>query len=111
VETSNEKTVLPLLVLVDAPVAAAEREDRGMKQMITQSQDQTTTAGSPDTFTGDVRVSTLFPADANASYSGAYVTFQPGGAAGGGPPPHRAPHVGSHRVCPPPHPYHIKITT
>lgn len=45
---------------------------------ITRSQEQSTTAGSPDTFTGDVRVGTLFPADANAPYSGAYVTFQPG---------------------------------
>jgi quercetin dioxygenase-like cupin family protein len=45
---------------------------------ITRSQEQSTTAGSPDTFTGDVRIATLFPADANAPYSGAYVTFQPG---------------------------------
>ncbi|MEU4216440.1 carboxymuconolactone decarboxylase family protein [Actinoplanes sp. NPDC026623] len=69
---------LPLLVLAAAPAAAAERDDRRKKQMITRSQDQTTTAGSPDTFTGDVRVSTLFPAGANAPYSGAYVTFQAG---------------------------------
>ncbi|WP_250007521.1 cupin domain-containing protein [Actinoplanes sp. M2I2] len=46
--------------------------------MITRSQDQTSTAGPPETFTGDVRVDTLFPADATAPYSGAYVTFQPG---------------------------------
>ena len=69
---------LPLLVLAAAPAAAAEREDRRKKQTITRSQDQTTTAGSPDTFTGEVRVGTLFPADETAPYSGAYVTFQPG---------------------------------
>jgi 4-carboxymuconolactone decarboxylase len=48
------------------------------KQTIIRSQDQTITAGPPETFTGEVRVGTLFPADATAPYSGAYVTFQPG---------------------------------
>lgn len=61
-----------------APAAAADREEERKEQMITRSQDQTSTAGSPDTFTGEVRVDTLFPADATAPYSGAYVTFQPG---------------------------------
>ncbi|WP_084298030.1 (R)-mandelonitrile lyase [Actinoplanes friuliensis] len=48
------------------------------EQMITRVQDQTSAAGPSDTFTGTVRVDTLFPADATAPYSGAYVTFQPG---------------------------------
>jgi quercetin dioxygenase-like cupin family protein len=48
------------------------------KQTITRSQDQTSAAGSPDTFTGEVRVDTLFPASETAPYSGGYVTFQPG---------------------------------
>ena len=69
---------LPLLVLAGTPAAAADKDDRRKKQTITRSQDQTSTAGSPDTFTGDVRVDTLFPAGATAPYSGAYVTFQPG---------------------------------
>lgn len=70
---------LPLLVLGVAPAAAAaDREDKKKKQMITRSQDQSSTTGSSDTFTGDVRIDTLFPAGATAPYSGAYVTFQPG---------------------------------
>ncbi|WP_250032475.1 (R)-mandelonitrile lyase [Paractinoplanes maris] len=58
--------------------AAADKDDRSKTQTITRGEDQTSTAGSPDTFTGDVRVSTLFPADGTAPYSGASVTFQPG---------------------------------
>ena len=69
---------LPFLVLAGAPAAAADKDDRRKKQAITRSEDQTSAAGSPDTFTGDVRVDTLFPADGAAPYSGAYVTFQPG---------------------------------
>ncbi len=69
---------LPLLILAGTPAAAADKEDRRKKQTITRSQDQTSTAGSPDTFTGEVRVDTLFPASEAAPYSGAYVTFQPG---------------------------------
>ncbi len=45
--------------------------------MITRSPDQTSTAGPPENFTGEVRVDTLFAAGATAPYSGAYVTFQP----------------------------------
>src|SRR3954464_8870492 len=69
---------LPLLVLAGMPAAAADKEDRRKKQTIARSADQTSTAGSPDTFTGDVQVGTLFPAGGTAPYSGAYVTFQPG---------------------------------
>jgi 4-carboxymuconolactone decarboxylase len=69
---------LPLLVLAGTPAAAVDREDRRKKQMITRSQDQTSAAGSPETFTGEVRVDTLFPANETAPYSGASVTFQPG---------------------------------
>jgi quercetin dioxygenase-like cupin family protein len=69
---------LPLLVLAGASAAAADKDDRRKKQTITRSQGQASAAGSPDTFTGDVRVDTLFPADVTAPYSGAYVTFQPG---------------------------------
>jgi quercetin dioxygenase-like cupin family protein len=69
---------LPLLILAGTPAAAADKDDRRKKQTITRSQDQTSTAGSPDTFTGEVRVDTLFPASEAAPYSGAYVTFQPG---------------------------------
>jgi 4-carboxymuconolactone decarboxylase len=39
---------------------------------------QTSTSGSPDIFTGEVRIDTLFADDATALYSGAYTTFQPG---------------------------------
>jgi 4-carboxymuconolactone decarboxylase len=69
---------LPMLVLAGVPAATADKDDRRRKQTITRSEDQTSAAGSPDTFTGDVRVGTLFPADGTAPYSGAYVTFQPG---------------------------------
>ncbi|GAB7036656.1 MULTISPECIES: (R)-mandelonitrile lyase [Catenuloplanes] len=69
---------LPLLALAGAPAAGADRDDRSKKQTITRSEDQTSTVGPLDTFTGEVRVDTLFPAGAAAPYSGAYVTFQPG---------------------------------
>ncbi|MEV4283226.1 (R)-mandelonitrile lyase [Actinoplanes xinjiangensis] len=68
---------LPFLALAGVPAAAADRDDRKRKQTITHRQDQSSTAGSPDTFTGEVRIDTLFAADATAPYSGAYVTFQP----------------------------------
>jgi 4-carboxymuconolactone decarboxylase len=69
---------LPVLVLAGVPAAAADKNDKRKKQTITRSEDQTSAAGSPDTFTGDVRVDTLFPAGATAPYSAAHVTFQPG---------------------------------
>lgn len=62
----------------NVPAAAGDREDRHNEQTITRSQDQSTTAGPPETFTRDVRVGTLFSADTAAPYSGARVTFQPG---------------------------------
>ena len=68
---------LPLLALAAAPAGAAEREER-KKQKITRSQDQTSSAGPAATFTGEVRVETLFGDNRDQPYSGAYVTFQPG---------------------------------
>ena len=69
---------LPLLILGATPAAATDKEDRKKKQTITRSQDQTSTTGPAENFTGEVRVDTLFAAGPTAPYSGAYVTFQPG---------------------------------
>ncbi len=76
--TALAALALPLMVLGATPAAAAVGEDRKKKQTITRSQDQTTSAGPAENFTGEVRVDTLFGDNKDQPYSGAYVTFQPG---------------------------------
>ena len=46
--------------------------------MITRSGSQSPGKGPAENFTGDVRVQPLFGAEETASYTGAYVTFEPG---------------------------------
>jgi len=47
-------------------------------QTITHAGTEPSIKGSLEFFTGDVRVDYLFKSKASASYSGAYVTFEPG---------------------------------
>ena len=49
-----------------------------VSQIIYRAESQKSFKGPEDLFTGDVQVDMLFPANENAHYSGAYVTFQPG---------------------------------
>lgn len=53
-------------------------EEGGVSQIVYRAAPQDVLKGSKDHFTGKVRVERLFPANATAHYSGAYVTFQPG---------------------------------
>lgn len=53
-------------------------EEDGASQVVYRAAPQDALKGSEEFFTGDVRVERLFPANATAHYSGAYVTFQPG---------------------------------
>lgn len=53
-------------------------ETAGASQIAYPAAPHDAVKGSADLFTGDVRVDRLFPANATAQYSGAYVTFQPG---------------------------------
>jgi quercetin dioxygenase-like cupin family protein len=47
-------------------------------QTIVRAGPQPSTKGPAENFTGNVTVTPLFPADASAPYSGAYVTFEAG---------------------------------
>jgi quercetin dioxygenase-like cupin family protein len=47
-------------------------------QTILRAGSQPASKGPAENFTGNVTVTPLFPADASASYSGAYVTFEAG---------------------------------
>ena len=47
-------------------------------QTVYRAGSQKSFKGPEDLFTGDVQVDLLFPPNATAHYSGAYVTFQPG---------------------------------
>ena len=53
-------------------------ESGSRSQTVYSAVSQNASTGSKEFFTGDVRVQPLFPANATAHYSGAYVTFQPG---------------------------------
>jgi len=68
-----------LLALVGALAgnASAAKEKAGT-QTISRAGSQASIKGPCDQFTGDVRVDPLFPTNDTASYSGAYVTFEPG---------------------------------
>lgn len=46
-------------------------------QVIYRGETQTSSKGSAEYFTGDVRIDPLFPPNDTARYSGAYVTFAP----------------------------------
>lgn len=70
---------VPALVLSLAPASWAQNAQAGRpSQTILRSGSQPPTKGPAENFTGNVTVAPLFPANASASYSGAYVTFEAG---------------------------------
>ncbi|WP_223481218.1 MULTISPECIES: cupin domain-containing carboxymuconolactone decarboxylase family protein [unclassified Pseudomonas] len=77
-----KNTLLGIAVCVAAPFAsAAGAENAGESrsvQQISRAGSQSSTAGSADYFTGQVRVDPLFPVTNEINASSAYVTFEPG---------------------------------
>jgi quercetin dioxygenase-like cupin family protein len=59
-------------------VQAMAAEPNKKSQMIYRAGTQASVKGPAEYFTGNVRVDPLFPANETASFSGAYVTFEPG---------------------------------
>ena len=73
--------LLPLcLVVSTAALTSREPAADTMKtsQTISRSGSRASIKGPDQFFTGDARVDPLFPSNDTASYSGAYVTFEPG---------------------------------
>lgn len=77
-----KNTLLGIAVCVAAPFAsAAGAENSGESrsvQQISRAGSQSSTVGSTDYFTGQVRVDPLFPVTNEINASSAYVTFEPG---------------------------------
>jgi len=70
-----------LSLLVSAGVSVSQAlaaEGNKPSQTITRAGTQSSIKGSPEFFTGNVRVDPLFAANDSAPFSGAYVTFEPG---------------------------------
>lgn len=67
--------LVPMGTYAGQAVAAGENKP---SQTITRAGSQASIKGSPEYFTGAVRIDPLFPATDSAPYSGAYVTFEPG---------------------------------
>jgi 4-carboxymuconolactone decarboxylase len=76
------KAVFGLAVCAAAPFASAGQEagskSAAATQTITRAGTQGSSLGSPEYFTGRVRVDPLFAAARDINASGAYVTFEPG---------------------------------
>ncbi|HEY0100646.1 MAG TPA: carboxymuconolactone decarboxylase family protein [Pyrinomonadaceae bacterium] len=71
--------VVTALVLSAAFASRAQDTQAGKpSQTILRAGSQPSGKGPAENFTGNVTVAPLFPADASASYSGAYVTFEAG---------------------------------
>ncbi|MDR1608383.1 MAG: cupin domain-containing protein [Deltaproteobacteria bacterium] len=68
--------LLTLAIFIAISLTSESRET--MRQIIFKSGDQASVNGSPDYFTGRVKVDPLFPANEVSPISGAYVTFEPG---------------------------------
>jgi 4-carboxymuconolactone decarboxylase len=67
------------LVLSAAYACQAQNAQAGKQsQTISRAGSQPSSKGPAENFTGNVTVAPLFPANASASYSGAYVTFEAG---------------------------------
>lgn len=66
------------MMLLSASVACAGQEQAAKSQVLYAQGSQKSFKGPAEYFTGDVHVDMLFPPNETASYSGAYVTFQPG---------------------------------
>jgi hypothetical protein len=70
---------VPALVLSVAFASRAQNAQAGKpSQTIVRAGAQPSSKGPAEQFTGNVTVAPLFPADAPAPYSGAYVTFEAG---------------------------------
>jgi quercetin dioxygenase-like cupin family protein len=63
------------VAFLDQELAA---EPNKKSQTISRAGSQASVKGPAEYFTGNVRVDPLFPANETASFSGAYVTFEPG---------------------------------
>jgi quercetin dioxygenase-like cupin family protein len=67
------------LVLSVAFASRAQNAQAGKpSQTILRASSQPSSKGPAENFTGNVTVTPLFPANASASYTGAYVTFEAG---------------------------------
>jgi 4-carboxymuconolactone decarboxylase len=70
---------VPALILSAAFLGRAQNTQAGKpSQTIVRAGSQTSSKGPAENFTGNVTVTPLFPANASASYTGAYVTFEAG---------------------------------
>jgi quercetin dioxygenase-like cupin family protein len=73
-------TAASAALLASLAIPADEAAGQSMKsQTINRAGAQPSAKGPAEYFTGNVRVDPLFPANASAPYSGADVTFEPGG--------------------------------
>lgn len=74
------RSALVLLVAAFAPLLAVAEKAiiNDTAQVYYKSGSQASFSGAAEYFTGEVKVDMLFPANADAHYGGAYVTFQPG---------------------------------
>lgn len=71
------KTLLPICLIVST-AALADRALAESSQTIYPAGSQGSFEGPADLFTGKASVDLLFPVNDSASFSGAYVTFEPG---------------------------------
>jgi quercetin dioxygenase-like cupin family protein len=70
---------VPALIVSVAFASRAQNAQAGRpSQTILRAGSQPSSKGPAENFTGNVTVAPLFPANASASYSGAYVTFEAG---------------------------------
>ncbi len=76
-EQTMKKIYLIMVLVLTASVAFAD-QSTSKAQIYYPQGSQKSFAGPADLFTGDVKVDLLFPANNETSFSGAYVTFQPG---------------------------------
>ncbi len=65
------------ILAVFAVADHARANEQAEAQQITPAGSQRTSVGSPDFFTGSVRVEPVWPADQNINASGGLVTFEP----------------------------------
>jgi quercetin dioxygenase-like cupin family protein len=83
-EEMRRLTVIILLLnlLISTHVFAnhetANETSHNLQTVITKAGSSPSIKGSPEYFTGNVRVDPLFTANESTHYSGAYVTFEPG---------------------------------
>ncbi|WP_027178465.1 (R)-mandelonitrile lyase [Maridesulfovibrio bastinii] len=74
-----KKTAIIMTLLIFAATAAFAGQNQETKSQVLYAKGtQKSFKGPEKYFTGDVQVDMLFPANSETSFSGAYVTFQPG---------------------------------